>query len=111
MAWLTCWAVFPQPIGPAPDPTVEVTKPSFLFFWLYAFEDWFGVRGILYAALGFFGLLAMLPFVDRTPFRSLQRRPVVAALGAVLLIAVLALSILTALTSTSSTRTACMVTR
>lgn len=92
--------LLPQPIGPAPDPTIEVTKPPFLFFWLYAFEDWFGVRGILYAAAAFFGLLAVLPFVDRTPFRSLRRRPVVAVLGAMLLIAILALSILTALTPT-----------
>lgn len=92
--------LWPQPIGPAPDPTIEVTKPPFLFFWLYAFEDWFGVRGILYAAAAFFGLLAVLPFVDRTPFRSLRRRPVVAVLGAMLLIAILALSILTALTPT-----------
>ncbi len=27
--------VFPQPIGPTPDPTMEVTKPPFVFFWLY----------------------------------------------------------------------------
>lgn len=93
--------VFPQAIGPAPDPTIEVTKPAFVFFWLYPFEDWFGVRGIFYAAVGFFGLLVMLPFVDRTPLRALRRRSVVAALGAVLLVVVLALSILTAVAPTA----------
>ncbi len=88
--------LLPQPIGAAPDPTLEVTKPPFVFYWLYPFEDWFGVTGIFYAATIVFGLLAVLPFVDRTPFRSLRRRPVVAILGMVLLVAVVALSIMTA---------------
>ena len=57
--------ILPGSIGPAPDPTLEVTKPPFVFYWLYAFEDWFGVRGILYAALVSFGALALLPFLDR----------------------------------------------
>ena len=92
--------VFPQPIGPAPDPTIEVTKPPFVFFWLYPFEDWLGVRGIVYAAAGFFGLLALLPFLDRGPFRSLRRRPFTAAFGTILVVAVVALSILTAVQPT-----------
>ena len=45
---------------------------------LYAFEDWFGVTGILYAGGTLFGLLALLSFLDSTPLR---RRPVVAVLG------------------------------
>ena len=93
--------LFPQPIGPAPDPTIEVTKPPFVFYWLYPFEDWFGVNGILYAGIISFGLLAVLPFVDRTPFRAARRRPVVMVLGAALLIAILALSVMTALEPTA----------
>ena len=88
---------FPQGIGPAPDPTMEVTKPPFLFFWLYAFEDWFGIQGILYAGVALFAFLALLPFVDRTPLRALRRRPAVALLGALVLIAILALSVAVAL--------------
>src|SRR5262245_1645098 len=93
--------LFPQPIGPAADPTMEVTKPPFLFYWLYAFEDWFGVPGILYSAIGLFGLLSVLPFIDRTPLRHLRRRPIVLALGVTLLIAIVALSILVAVSPTA----------
>ena len=93
--------VFPQPIGPTPDPTMEVTKPPFVFFWLYPFENWFGVRGIVYGAAGFFGLLAVLPFLDRGPLRSLRRRPLTAIFGTLLVVGVIALSILTAVQPTA----------
>jgi ubiquinol-cytochrome c reductase cytochrome b subunit len=86
--------VFPPTLGDAPDPSMEVTKPPFFFYWLYAFEDWFGVRAILVAGLGFFGLLAIAPFVDRSAFRSLGRRRVAAVVGALVLIAVVALSLI-----------------
>lgn len=92
----TLGVIFVQAIGPTPDPTIEVTKPPFLFYWLYAFEDWFGVRGIVYAGVVTFGLLALLPFVDRTPLRSIRCRPVVAVLGVALLLAIVALSIVVA---------------
>jgi quinol-cytochrome oxidoreductase complex cytochrome b subunit len=92
----TLGVILVQRVGPTPDPTIEVTKPPFLFYWLYAFEDWFQVKGIIYAAAGFFGLLALLPFLDRTPLRTIRRRPVIAALGVALLIAIATLSILTA---------------
>ena len=88
--------IFVQTIGPTPDPTMEVTKPPFLFYWLYAFEDWFGVQGIIYAGVVTFGLLALLPFLDRTPLRSIRSRPVIAMLGVALLVAIVALSILVA---------------
>lgn len=90
-------AVFiPQAIGPVPDPAMEVTKPPFVFFWLYPFENWFGLNGILYSAIGLFGLLTVLPFIDRTPLRALRQRKVALVIGVVLLVAVLAASILTA---------------
>jgi quinol-cytochrome oxidoreductase complex cytochrome b subunit len=90
--------LFPLPIGPAPDPTMEVTKPAFLFYWAYAFEDWFGIKGILYSATGLFGLLALVPLIDFSRFRRIRGwRIVVVALGAALLIAVVALSIMVAL--------------
>lgn len=85
--------VVPPPLGPVPDPEMEVTKPPFAFFWLYAFEDWFGVRAILYAGLAFFGLLALVPFVDRSLFRAPPRRLAVFATGALALSLIIALSI------------------
>ena len=86
--------VLPPALGEAPDPSMEVTKPPFLFYWLYAFEDWFGVRAILYGSVAFFAALLVVPFVDRSQWRSLRRRPVVAALGALVLIALVALSLI-----------------
>jgi ubiquinol-cytochrome c reductase cytochrome b subunit len=85
--------IWPQSIGPAPDPSLEVTKPPFLFYWLYAFEDWFGIPGILYAAIAFFGLLIVVPIADFGPARALRRRPVIAVLAAACLLAIVALSI------------------
>jgi quinol-cytochrome oxidoreductase complex cytochrome b subunit len=88
--------VFPQPIGPAPDPTMEITKPPWVFYWLYAFEDWFGLGGILYGMILFFGFLFLVPFIDRTPLRGLRSRPVMLILGAVFLVALVILSLITA---------------
>ncbi|MBI2773661.1 MAG: cytochrome b N-terminal domain-containing protein [Chloroflexi bacterium] len=85
--------VFPAPLGDVPNPDIEVTKPPFFFYWLYAFEDWFGVQAILYASLAFFTLLAIVPILDRSPLRSLRRRPLVAAGAALVLLVVVALSV------------------
>ncbi|MBI4347118.1 MAG: cytochrome b N-terminal domain-containing protein, partial [Elusimicrobia bacterium] len=86
--------VLPAPLGEVPDPAIEVTKPPFYFYWLYAFEDWFGVRAILYAGLAFFGLLVAAPILDRSPLRSLRRRRVAVAVGALVIVAVVVLSLL-----------------
>jgi ubiquinol-cytochrome c reductase cytochrome b subunit len=92
--------LFPPGIGAAADPSMEVTKPAWMFYWLYAFEGAFGVRGILYAAIIFFGLLVVVPFVDRSPWRSPQRRRVALAVGAVVVLAMVALSLYVWLTPT-----------
>ncbi len=86
--------ILPPALGQAPDPDMEITKPPFFFYWLYAFEDWFGVRAILYGGAAFFALLLLVPFVDRSPWRSLRRRPVFAVLGALVLIALVVLSLI-----------------
>ena len=86
--------VFPPVLGEVPDPTMEVTKPPFYFYWLYAFEDWFGVRAILYGGTAFFALLLVVPFVDRSRWHSLRRRPIFAALGVLVVIALVLLSLM-----------------
>ncbi len=90
----------PQAIGTAADPAQEITKPSFVFYWLYPFEDWFGVKGILYAAIAFFGLLIVIPVVDRGRRRALRARPAVALIGILALLAIVALSVRTVLEPT-----------
>lgn len=84
-----------QPVGPAPDPTMEITKPSPIFYWIYAFEAWFGLNGVLYATVAFFGLLALVPFIDRTPLRRLRRRRVMMGLGIGLVIIIAITTVIT----------------
>lgn len=91
-------SIVPPPVGPVANPDIEVTKPPFYFYWLYAGEDWFGLRAILYGGFVFFGLLVLVPVVDRTPLRSLRRRPVMLALGALVVVVLVALSLYVALT-------------
>lgn len=92
--------LFPPAIGAAPDPSMEVTKPPFMFYFFYAFENFLGIPGILYSAVGLFGLLAVLPFIDRTPLRHLRKRPVTIVLGTILLVAVIAFTIYVAFSGT-----------
>lgn len=77
-----------------------MTKPAFVFYWLYPFEDWFGVKGILYAAIGLFAILVLVPFIDRRPARALRARATVTAVAALVLLAVIALTVRTALEPT-----------
>ncbi len=92
--------LLPPAIGPAPDPTMEVTKPPFVFYVFYAFENFVGIKGILYSSIGLFGLLAVFPFLDRTPLRRLRKRPVALVLGSILLVGMVALSIYVAVSGT-----------
>lgn len=86
--------VLPAPLGEVPNPEIEVTKPPFYFYWLYAFENWFGVQAILWAGLAFFGVLVLVPALDRTPVRSLRRRRVAAALAALVILGIVVLSLI-----------------
>jgi ubiquinol-cytochrome c reductase cytochrome b subunit len=86
--------IFPPTLGDAPNPDLEITKPPFFFYWIYAFEAWFGVQAILYAGLAFGAALVLVPFVDRSPWRSPRRRTVVAIIGALMLIALVVLSLI-----------------
>ena len=98
----TLSVLFPQPIGPAPDPTLEVTKPSPIYYWVYALEKWFSLNGVLYGTVVFFGLLLLIPFIDRTPLRRLRSRPVMLVLGVVLLAVMVVLTLITALSPVES---------
>jgi quinol-cytochrome oxidoreductase complex cytochrome b subunit len=91
----TLAVLWPGAIGTAPDPSVEITKPSPIYYWFYALEGWLGVNGILYGVIAFFGILALVPFIDRTPLRSLRKRPVMLVLGLLLVVAVVVLSLIT----------------
>ncbi|MFC4337460.1 cytochrome b N-terminal domain-containing protein [Salininema proteolyticum] len=84
----------PPIVGPTPVEGVEVTKPPWMFWWLYTLENWFGQGAILWGSVVFALLVAMLPFVDRGPERSWRKRPIVIGGAALVLVVLIVLSIL-----------------
>lgn len=88
--------LWPAGIGPTPVEGVEVTKPPWMFYWLFGLENYIGINGILYGAIVFFGILIALPFLDRRPERYWRRRPVAMASLVLLLAAMGWLSYVTA---------------
>ncbi len=85
-------AFFLKPeLGPKPTPGIEVTKPMWMFLWLYSIEDWLGIKGLLYAPTALFALLALVPFIDRGSFRAPSRRKAMMVYGALLLLVLVGL--------------------
>jgi len=67
-------AITTGPIGAAPVAGIEVTKPLWVFYWMYQLENWIGIEGLIWAPVVVFLLLAALPFLDRSPERRPRRR-------------------------------------
>ena len=91
--------LFPPPVGPTPVAGVEVTKPLWVFWWMFTLENWFGLPAILWGGVALFALLFAVPFIDRNPKRSWRARPVAMTLGALVLVALIVLTILMAFTT------------
>ena len=85
--------VWPAGLGDRPIPGTETTKPPWMFLPFYPFEDWFGLPALLWVPAVLFGALALVPFVDRSPYRSPTRRRVFMAIGAVVVVSAVALVI------------------
>jgi ubiquinol-cytochrome c reductase cytochrome b subunit len=85
--------VWPAGLGPRPIPGTETTKPPWMFLPFYPFEDWFGLPALLWVPAILFGALALVPFVDRGPYRSPSRRRVLIVLAAIVAVSAVALGI------------------
>ncbi len=83
--------IWPAGLGDRPIPGTETTKPPWMFLPFYPFEDWFGLPALLWVPTILFAVLALMPFVDRSPYRSPARRRVFIAIGAVVAVAAIAL--------------------
>jgi ubiquinol-cytochrome c reductase cytochrome b subunit len=94
--------VVPAGLGSRPIPGTETTKPPWMFLPFYPFEDWFGLPALLWAPAILFGALALLPSIDRRPYRSPARRRVLMIIGAIAAIAFVALVIDATLTAPQS---------
>lgn len=66
--------IFPTPLGQPGVAGVEITKPWWMFIWLFPAEEVWGSRALLIipAILGV--LLALVPIVDHSPYLSPARR-------------------------------------
>ena len=90
--------LFPPGLGQSPVTGLEVTKPPWNFWWMFTLENLLGLPGILYGELVFFGALAVLPFIDRTPARYWRHRPAAMTLGILFAVMLVALTVLMAVT-------------
>lgn len=66
--------VVSAPLGQVIEPGEEKTKPLWMFLPLYPFEDWFGIKALLWLPIVGFTALAAVPFIDRFRSSALRRR-------------------------------------
>lgn len=90
--------VWAPALGPRPVPGVEETKPPWVFLPLYPLENWYGIGSLLWGPAVLFAGLVLLPFLDRSPYRSPARRRLVVGIGVFVAVALVALAIYAQLT-------------
>jgi len=93
--------IYPPVLGSTPIEGIEVTKPLWMFWWLYTLENWVGLNGIIYGTLGLFTMLAAVPFIDRNKRRGWRRRPIAMVALIVVVVGLIWLSLITGLGSTA----------
>jgi ubiquinol-cytochrome c reductase cytochrome b subunit len=91
--------LFPPVIGPTPVEGIEVTRPVWMFWWLFTLENWWGVNAILWGTVTLFALLVSVPFIDRRAERRWTKRPLALGLAAAALLVMIILTYVTATTS------------
>jgi len=91
--------LLPPTVGPEPVAGIEVTRPPWPFWWMFTLENWIGLSGILWGGGALFLLLILVPFVDRNDRRHWRSRPVAMTLAAIVLLAMIVLSILAVTTT------------
>jgi ubiquinol-cytochrome c reductase cytochrome b subunit len=85
--------LLPPLLGPTPVAGVEVTRPLWMFWWFFPMEKWFGVTSAGFVVAAAFGLLFLVPFLDRGPRRRWRERPVAAGAMVVVLFALAAITV------------------
>ncbi len=85
--------VLAPPLGLPPVPGEEVTKPPWTFVWLYPFENWFGIKSLLWIPIGLVVALLFVPLLDRFGNNSRGRALVVLGTAVAVLAALVVLGI------------------
>ncbi len=83
----------PEALGGPGTAGIEASKPPWMFLWIFGFENLFGIKSLLWGPGVIFGILALFPFIDRSPYLSPRRRPWIMTLGTALLIVLAGLTI------------------
>ncbi len=91
--------IFPPGVGPTPVEGIEVTRPPWLYWWMFTLENWLGLSGILWGAATLFALLVAVPFIDRNPRRYWRQRPIAVSIGVLVVLALIVLTVLEAVTT------------
>jgi len=85
-------------LGERPNPAIEVTKPWWMFLPFYPLEDWWGLTALVWAPGILFAALVLVPFVDRSPWRSPSRRRAIIVIGAIVAVLLIGLALYAGLT-------------
>lgn len=91
--------ISPPPLGPEPIQGIEVTKPPWMFYALYASENILGLKSVLYVSIFSFALLAAVPFVDMRPERDPRKRKLMIAALIIVMALFLSLILMVAFTA------------
>ena len=93
---------FPSPLGQPGVAGAEVTKPWWMFVWLFPAEEAWGARALVVvpAMLGL--LLALVPVLDRSPYLSPSRRKLLLVFAGVLLVLIVVSGIVATLQPVSA---------
>ncbi len=84
--------LFPPKIGAYPVAGIEVTRPPWVFMWIYSIENWFQIKGLVVVTT-LLGLLAVaVPFVDRAKTQSLKDRRWILVAGGLIAVALVFLA-------------------
>jgi ubiquinol-cytochrome c reductase cytochrome b subunit len=83
----------PPIVGSTPVEGIEITRPLWMFWWFFPFEQWFGIASVGAVIALLFGLMYLVPFIDRSPRRRWQERKVSMAIVVLLLLVLTAISI------------------
>lgn len=81
--------LLPAPLGQRGVPGVELTKPWWMFVWLFPAEALWGTRALIIVPAILAGLLALVPIIDRTPYLSPGRRKALLGAAALFLIIII----------------------
>lgn len=89
--------IFPAPLGQLGVAGAEVTKPWWMFVWLFPAEEAWGARALVIvpAVLGL--LLALVPVLDRSPYLSPSQRKLLLAAAGILLVVIVVSGIIATL--------------